>query len=86
MLSEIANRLNEQNIKISFSDDVINQLVKEGYNEKYGARPLKRLIETKIGDKISELILDGELFENCSAEIDYVNQFVIKNIKKTKAE
>ena len=78
MLDELSDRLNEKNIIITYSNNAIEQLVKEGYDEKYGARPLRRVIESKIGDLISEAILSGKLNNGDKIIIDYVNNFLIK--------
>ena len=82
MLHELSYRLKKQSINVEFTDAVVEQLVKEGYNIKYGARPLRRIIDVRIGDMISEAILKGKLREGDKAKIDYVNHFfTIENIK-----
>lgn len=53
--------LNEQEIKLVYDDTVINYFAQNGYDQTFGARPLKRLIEEKLMDKIADMILDGEI-------------------------
>ena len=47
-----------------FDNTIIKFLVEEGYDEKFGARPIKRAIQNKIEDFISEEILRGNILEN----------------------
>lgn len=72
MLSELVERLKELNIEMTFSDDVILKIAEEGFDEVYGARPLRRAVRSKIEDPLSELLLEkrlksGEKYE-CTAE------------------
>ena len=48
----------------------LNKMATEGYDLQYGARPLKRAIQTHIEDEISQLLLDGELKEGDKIEVD----------------
>lgn len=50
-------------------DDVKEYLVEKGYDEKYGARPLKRTIQNLIEDKLAELVLEGKVREGDSVKI-----------------
>ena len=61
MLSEIGKRINGLGITISFSDEVTEMLAKEGYDPIYGARPLRRAIQTKIEDEMATEILEGRI-------------------------
>ena len=45
-------------------------IIDKGYDENYGARPLKRVIQRHIEDKLSEEILSGELAENSTITVD----------------
>ena len=68
MLGAIGKRIKEQmNIELEADPSVLDYLAEEGYDEKYGARPLRRAIQTKVEDEMSEKILDGMIREN-----DYV--------------
>ena len=61
MLKEISKRIEEKNIGITFGDDVIEQLAKEGFDPVYGARPLRRAMQRKIEDSLSTELLDGSI-------------------------
>lgn len=60
-IKDLQNRLKEKNITINVTDDVINQIATDGISDKFGARPLRRLVEEKIEDPIVEKIISGEV-------------------------
>jgi ATP-dependent Clp protease ATP-binding subunit ClpC len=62
-LSKLGKRLEEMKYKIKFDDTLIDYLAKVGYDEMYGARPLKRAIQDKVEDLISEEVLTGSMVE-----------------------
>ena len=61
MLDEIKKRIENMGIDISFGDDVISFLAKEGFDPVYGARPLRRAMQRKIEDSLSIQMLDGSI-------------------------
>jgi ATP-dependent Clp protease ATP-binding subunit ClpC len=61
MLNAVSERLKDQNINISFTEEAKIHLAKEGYDLNYGARPLRRAITKTIEDKLSEEILKGNV-------------------------
>jgi ATP-dependent Clp protease ATP-binding subunit ClpA len=72
---------------ISYDETLVEYLAKVGFDELYGARPLKRAIQDKIEDYISEEVLNGNVVENeeyiLTAEDELV-KFKDKEIKKSK--
>lgn len=58
-LEIVGRRMRENNIELSYSDDVISLIAEEGFDPNFGARPLKRVIEEKIVDEIALRIIDG---------------------------
>jgi ATP-dependent Clp protease ATP-binding subunit ClpC len=60
MLRDVKERLAEEELSIRLTDDAIDFLVREGYDQKFGARPLKRTIQRYIEDPLSEKILMAE--------------------------
>jgi ATP-dependent Clp protease ATP-binding subunit ClpC len=70
MLREVQKRLAEDEITLRLSDAATSFLVKNGSDEKYGARPLKRAIQRYIEDPLSEKILLGEFSRGDEVEID----------------
>ena len=59
MLEEIRSQCAEKGLSIDIDAAVIAYLSKEGFDEKYGARPLRRLIQKRIEDELAELYLRG---------------------------
>lgn len=67
----VAKRLEEKRIALTVSDNALEQLAKEGYNPQYGARPLKRLIQTKIMTAIANMMVARNVLEGGSVKVDY---------------
>ncbi len=59
MLKQVKKRLEEQNMIVEIDDDVKDLIAKKGIDTNYGARPLRRAIQSNLEDKIAESILDG---------------------------
>lgn len=59
MLNKTAERLKDMEIEMSFSPEVVDLVSDAGFDPVYGARPLRRAIQSKVEDKLSEQILDG---------------------------
>ncbi len=68
MLSTLAKQLKELGTEVEFTDEAISQLAEAGFDKVYGARPLRRAIQTEIEDKLSELILEDKLGEHCTVD------------------
>ncbi|WP_026908224.1 ATP-dependent Clp protease ATP-binding subunit [Paucisalibacillus globulus] len=60
MLAELTTTIKENNIEISITNDAKKALVKLGYDPKFGARPLRRVIQDKIEDPLTDLLLEEE--------------------------
>ena len=61
MLKTLKNRVHDMGIELSFDDSAIEKIADEGFNPVYGARPLRRAIQSEIEDKLSEEMLDGKI-------------------------
>ena len=59
-LDRISSKINEQGIKFSLENEVLDMLAEKGYDPAYGARPLKRLLQREITDRVANLMLTGE--------------------------
>ena len=79
-INELKERLLEKNITLCIEDSGINWLANKGYDSSYGARPLKRLIQKEIQDKIAEGILSGKILEGNEVSVSLENEnLVFKN-------
>ncbi len=67
----VGKRLEEKRISLSLTDAALEHLAKEGYNPQYGARPLKRLIQTKILTPIANMMVNRGVMEGGSVKIDF---------------
>ncbi len=68
-IDNLKNRLNEKNIFIDIDDRVISRIASEGFDQEYGARPVKRVIRQLIENPISSKILSGEIEEGNKIKI-----------------
>lgn len=65
----VAKRLEDKRITLTLSEEAINYLAKEGYSPQYGARPLKRLIQTKILTPIANIMVARGVMEGGSVSV-----------------
>ena len=72
-LNIIKERLFEKNIEIEISKDAIKWIVKNGYEPAYGARPLKRVIQTRLENKIAKYMLQNNSTNNVKLIIEHRN-------------
>ena len=71
MLKTLENRLDKMNIKISFTDNAISEIADKGFDENYGARPLRRAIQNEIEDPLSEQMLEGKVKDGAVVTCDF---------------
>ena len=81
-LDKLKIRIDNLKYFFTFDDSLINMISEIGYDEMYGARPLKRAIQDKVEDYISEEILAGRLFEN----VQYLVSSENNEVKITKID
>jgi ATP-dependent Clp protease ATP-binding subunit ClpC len=70
LLKDVRKRLAEEDLTLRLTESATELLVKHGYDESYGARPLKRAIQKFIEDPLSEKILLGEFSRGDEIEVD----------------
>lgn len=71
LLKEINNRLFEQlQINLKLTEKAKNFLIEKGYDKKYGARPLKRVLQSQIEDKLAEKIIAGDIRRGDNLKVD----------------
>ena len=61
MLSQVAARLTDRDVHLTWDEEVVRELARQGYDPKYGARPLRRLIQRTVEDTMSEELLLGNI-------------------------
>ncbi|MCL2338232.1 MAG: ATP-dependent Clp protease ATP-binding subunit [Firmicutes bacterium] len=70
MVREVAKRLAEQEIEVEVTESAMEYLAREGFDEEYGARPLRRAIQKEIEDRLSEEMLRGAFKRGGRVRID----------------
>ncbi len=79
MLKSLEARLKENEITVAFTDAAVEKIAKEGFDPTYGARPLRRVIQTQIEDMLSEEIIDGDIKPGSSVTVDAEDdKFIVK--------
>ncbi len=71
LLEDVKELVKGQGIKISFSDNLVRHLADIGYNPEFGARPIERVIQKEIENKLATAILEGEFEKNDEIHADY---------------
>ena len=78
----VAKRLEEKQITLTFSETALAQLAKEGHSVQYGARPLKRLIQTKVLTPIANMMVARGILEGGSVRVDVKDSEFVFDVRK----
>jgi ATP-dependent Clp protease ATP-binding subunit ClpC len=86
-LSKLYDRINSLGYQVELTEKAKDFIVDKGYDEKFGARPLKRAIQKYIEDPLAEEIIKANLVEGDTIQLDYEDgkDELIVNIKKAKS-
>ena len=80
MLDNLKSRVKNMDIEIEFTDNAITAVADAGFDDTYGARPLRRAIQSKIEDTLSEKILEGAVSKDSKVSVDFADgQFIFNN-------
>lgn len=69
VVKTVAGRMEAMDIHLDASDEAVKELAKEGFDPRYGARPLRRAIQSKVEDAVAEKMLDGTLKTGDTAKL-----------------
>ena len=72
-LARIAKRLTDRRLSLEATDAARSWLADEGYDPAYGARPLRRLVQREIGDRLARMLLAGEVLDGQKVVVDKVD-------------
>src|SRR3989338_5215028 len=78
----VRERLSSKEISLELTDEAYEYLAKEGYNPKYGARPLKRLIQNKILNQVASFIISKGILKGGTVSVSVKNNDLVFDIKK----
>lgn len=81
MLKTLSGRLEESSISAEFTDAAVEKISENGFDENYGARPLRRAIQSDIEDMIAETMLEGSIKPGDSVEVDFKDEKFVCNKK-----
>ena len=77
MLNMTIERLKDKRIKIKITDSLKREIVKKGFDPIYGARPIKRAIQSMVEDNLAEAILDKRIKSGMTVKMDYIDGKVV---------
>ena len=77
-IGQLVHRLQDKKITISLTDQAYQMIQEEGFDPIYGARPLKRFIQSEIETKLAKEIIKGTVHQGQHVEVDYQDGFVLK--------
>ncbi len=84
-LSELEGRLAEQNLSLTVKAKARDYLIDHGYEPAMGARPMRRLIQREVEDRLATLILSGKRGSSNSVVVDFTDNRIEVSFKKTRA-
>ena len=73
LIKDLEKRLEDKHITLEVSDKAKNYLIENGYDEIYGARPLKRFVQRKLETLIAREILEQKILPNTTVKVDFKN-------------
>jgi ATP-dependent Clp protease ATP-binding subunit ClpA len=73
-LDYLAGRLKSRGLDVEFTPSACKQIIDEGYDPAYGARPLKRTIQQRLENRLATELLSGNFSEGDKIKIDTENQ------------
>ncbi len=83
IIEGLAERLKDRNIKLEISDAAMDKVLDEGYSEIYGARPLKRTVQKRIEDRLSDEILANHILPGETVTVDVADGELVFKSEKT---
>ena len=84
-LSKVSERLKDHNLILTATEDALSVLATQGYDSEFGARPLRRVIQQRVEDPLSDRLLAGEFIDGDAVKVG-VNEDGELVLDKAKAE
>jgi ATP-dependent Clp protease ATP-binding subunit ClpC len=87
-LDKVSGRLQEHALTLTASEEALAKLADMGYDAEFGARPLRRVIQQKVEDPLSDLVLSGEFGQGASVlvEVNDEGEIILTNLEEKKKE
>jgi ATP-dependent Clp protease ATP-binding subunit ClpC len=83
LLHATSARLNQREITLTVTDAAIEWIADHGYEPEYGARPLRRLIQREVDDRIADLLVNGAVDDGGSVRVDAVGDELLVDSLQT---
>ena len=80
IIREIEGRLKDLNIKINLDKSAKDYFIDNGYDEYYGARPLKRLVSKELETALAKEIIEGSIKNDETINVSYKDKLIIKGV------
>ena len=80
-MRELEGLLSDRRIVLSLDDEAKSWIAEAGYNPAYGARPLKRTIQTEIQNVMAEMILRGEILDGAKVNVGVKDDALVFNVE-----
>lgn len=85
MTQSLVKRMAENEIVISFTESAFDAIAKKGFDKLYGARPLRRVIQSEVEDKLAEEMLEGKIAAGAKVTVDAKEDVLVIKSRKGKA-
>ena len=85
-LAKVTSRLVEHSVTLTATDEALNLMATQGYDPEMGARPLRRVIQQVVEDKLSDALLSGEFLEGDVILVDVEAEEIVLKKQAKKAE
>jgi ATP-dependent Clp protease ATP-binding subunit ClpC len=86
-MGKVRRRLAESGLQLEVTEEAKALLTREGYSEEYGARPLRRVIQNRIEDRLSDAILANKFSQGSTIVVDVEeNEFTIRETEDGRKE
>ena len=79
-VAELVERLKEKRITLTITDAAKKHLGDVGFSEKYGARPLRRVIQNEVETRVGKLIVSGEVMEGADLVVDVDDRGIVVRV------
>lgn len=85
-LKSIVKRLQDRHVELTWTPEVLKYLAEEGYDPGFGARPLKRLIQTDVVNKLSKAILEGKIPSRSRVKLHMKDKEISLDVESSKSK
>ena len=82
MAKQIVDRLAQKDVKLKITPAAIDVIAKAGFDPEYGARPIRRALQNKVEDKLSDALLMGQIVQGATVTLGASKGKITLNVKE----